>query len=308
MKKILCVYHSRDLDGWCSAAIVRNVYSDKEKHVLRFFPWDYVDKLPDLELFKWADELIIVDVCFPPSYLNELMSLCLKLKVLVIDHHKTTIDRMNEYSADVQFYCTDKFAACELTWVFHNTYLKVEEFTQEEEYRLPDTIRFLGLYDSFRHKSYGRDIEKKTMFFQYAARAKYKDPYGFEDDFFLKNGKNSKITTSLLAAGKDIFDYLVMEATQLYYSDKVFDVIFDGHTFKMINRERFNPINFGIKYHKDKAEGFGCFWYDKGKWVFSLYNDDGKVDVSEICKKRSGGGHKGAAGFVIDDINKILKS
>lgn len=306
MKKILCVYHSRDLDGWCSAAIIGAVYY-KEQSLMRFLGWDYVNELPDINIFDWCDELIMVDVSFPPHFLNKVMAKYLSLKVLIIDHHKTTIDAMNEYSVDIQFYCTDKFAACELTWFFHNTYLKVEELTQKEEHRLPDTIKYLGLYDSFRHKSYGGDVEKMTMFFQYAARAKYSGPNDFEADFLLKNKVNDEIVISLLSAGKDIFDYLVMEAKQLYNSKKVFEVFFDGHLFLMINRERFNPINFGIEYHKYGAEGFGCFWYDKGRWVFSLYNDDGQVDVSEICKKRGGGGHRGAAGFVIDDINKILK-
>src|SRR5665811_1044860 len=53
----------------------------------------------------------------------------------------------------------------------------------------------------------------------------------------------------------------------------------------------------GIDYHKDGYDGFACCWYQKGKWMYSLYNDNGKVDCSDICKSRGGGGHKGASGF-----------
>ena len=36
-------------------------------------------------------------------------------------------------------------------------------------------------------------------------------------------------------------------------------------------------------------------------WNFSLYNDDGNVDMSILAKSFGGGGHKGAAGFVMTD-------
>ena len=72
--------------------------------------------------------------------------------------------------------------------------------------------------------------------------------------------------------------------------------------------ECFNPINFELDYHGDGYDGAMCFHYLKGKWSVSLYNDNSKVDVSAIAKSYKGGGHRGAAGFVIDDINEILKT
>ena len=50
-----------------------------------------------------------------------------------------------------------------------------------------------------------------------------------------------------------------------------------------------------------------CFWYQDNKWHFSLYNDNGLVDCSAIAKQYGGGGHQGAAGFIVDDINAFLK-
>ena len=77
--------------------------------------------------------------------------------------------------------------------------------------------------------------------------------------------------------------------------------------FICINRERFNPIDFGIDYHKDGYDGCACFHYANGKWNFSLYNDNGIVDCSLIAKQYGGGGHKGASGFVISDLDLIIK-
>lgn len=79
------------------------------------------------------------------------------------------------------------------------------------------------------------------------------------------------------------------------------------YKFLCVNQERFNPINFGIDYHKDGYDGFACFWYKDGKWAFSLYNDNGEVDCSTIAKQYGGGGHAGASGFVVSDLSSILK-
>ena len=81
------------------------------------------------------------------------------------------------------------------------------------------------------------------------------------------------------------------------------------YKFICINKERFNPINFGIDYHAEGYDGAACFHYDgvAKLWRFSLYNDNGLVDCSQIAKQFGGGGHKGAAGFVTNDLNLIFK-
>ena len=84
------------------------------------------------------------------------------------------------------------------------------------------------------------------------------------------------------------------------------NLINKSYKFICINKERFNPINFGIDYHKDGYDGCACFHYDGKQWCFSLYNDNGLVDCSQIAQHFGGGGHKGAAGFKVDDINKFL--
>lgn len=112
--------------------------------------------------------------------------------------------------------------------------------------------------------------------------------------------------------GKSIYQYLCTEAQQTYkngFEVKLYEPKDIGTSYKenptlrkfiCINRERFNPINFGIDYHKEGYDGCACFHYANGKWNFSLYNDNGLVDVSVIAKQYGGGGHKGAAGFQLN--------
>jgi hypothetical protein len=94
--------------------------------------------------------------------------------------------------------------------------------------------------------------------------------------------------------GEAIYKYKFMGAIQGYA--KGFPVTIHGKRFHMSNSDRFNPTNYGIDYHKDGYDGSGSFWFDGKVWHMSLYNDDGSVDCSAICKTFGGGGHKGAAG------------
>ena len=71
--------------------------------------------------------------------------------------------------------------------------------------------------------------------------------------------------------------------------------------FICINKERFNPINFGIDYHSEGYDGAMCWHLGADKMVnISFYNDNGQVDCSAIAKIFRGGGHKGAAGCRMD--------
>jgi uncharacterized protein len=265
---MICIYHSRDLDGWMSAAIVKLRYPNVE-----LIGWDYGQPIPDLR-FK---EVIMVDISFPKEVMKENAN-----RITWIDHHASAIkDSIEGFYKLATGLRDPKFAACELTWAFF--------FPMEP---LPEIVRLLGRYDCFGHK--GTDEEQKVLEFQYGARTVISNP---EEAYkYLVDGH----TDWILQAGKSIYQYLCAEAKQIYarrFAFRIWDV-----KIALVNQERFNPINFGIDYHKDGYDVFGCFHYAKGMWNFSLYNDNGKVDVSEIAKARGGGGHKGAAGFITHDI------
>ena len=274
---MICIYHSRDLDGWMSAAIVKLKFPKVE-----LIGWDYGVPIPNLAF----QEIIMVDVSFPKEVMIDNRN-----RVTWIDHHNSAIIESEQNGYDnVDGIRDPKFAACELTWQF---------FFPDEP--MPEIVRLLGRYDCFGHK--GTDEELKVLDFQYGSRSCISNPeeaFGFliacrqfEQDILEHN-----ICDDIQSGGKFIYRYLCTEAQQTY--SKRFTVMFDTYKFAMVNQERFNPINFGIDYHKDGYDGFACAWYNKGKWMYSLYNDDGKVDCSDVCKSRGGGGHKGASGFQSD--------
>lgn len=274
MKKAVCFYHSRDLDGWASAAIVQKAHP----HV-KLVGWDYGDPIPQQDIDE-ADNIIIVDICFPPDVMNEIH---FSGKGFIwCDHHESIKDAKKHPFGAAFGKREINFGACELTWF---------EFFPKNPIPLP--IEFLGAYDCFRHKSQPEWYQDKVLYFQWAARAFINDPEGVKDMILVDSFSDMDLW---LTYGFAIRAYLNMEALGFYKN--TFPVNWHGHSMLFINRERFNPVNFGIDYHKDGFDVFGCFWLKEGKWHFSLYNDNGKVNVADICKAEGGGGHAGAAGFV----------
>jgi uncharacterized protein len=316
MSKTVCIYHSIDLDGWMSAAVVKYWFKLEnndfntipDNNSIDFLGWNYGDEIPNLSEY---DKVIMCDVSFPKE---EMYKLCEKrsenypdFNFVYIDHHISAINDLQKVIEGSGTY-TDypngvmdvKLAACELTWQY---------FFPDK--KMPEIVRLLGRYDCFGHK--GTNEEQEVLEFQYGARSyisSYEDAYKWlhQDIDLIED------------AGASIYEYLCTEAKQAYkngFDIELYEPIdltnkphlnYPKRKFICFNKERFNPINFGINYHKDGYEGAACFHYANGMWNFSLYNDNGKVDCSEIAKQYDGGGHKGAAGFRIKNINDILNN
>ena len=338
--KIACVYHSIDLDGWMSAAIVKHWFNSKRlfearrivnsngtlnEETLDFIGYNYGQPIPYLLEY---DQVIMVDVSFPFEELkgksvSRMFQLFQKLNAnfIWIDHHISAIkdnigleyinDKGEDTSTLFNGLRNTKYAACELTWKYF--------FPNEP---MPEIVRLLGLYDSFRHK--GTNEEIKVLEFQYGARAyikNYEDAYSMLIEELTE--RTSSIVNRLHLEGISVYQYLCTEAKQAYNNGFVIELeefvpykVAENHfneahivkrKFICINKERFNPINFGIDYHKDGYDGAACFHrIAGGKWAFSLYNDNGEVDCSAIAKQFGGGGNKGAAEFVVKNLNEIF--
>lgn len=129
---IHCFYHSADLDGHCSGAILKYRFPDAVMHPINYgdpFPWEEIH--PD-------DEVYMVDFALQPF--NLMIKLGKHCELIWIDHHKSSIDEVFACPAIIRAKHTlnPGKAACELTW----------------EYLFPDkpvplAVKLLGLYDSW---------------------------------------------------------------------------------------------------------------------------------------------------------------
>lgn len=316
--KTACIYHSIDLDGWMSAAIVKywfekqliitNSSIDSITDKIDFIGYNYGQPIPDLSEF---DKVIMCDISFPIEEMEKLRQR-LQDKFIWIDHHisaiKATNERTNNYYDGIR---DTKFAACELIWKYFMDGIKGDPDKESIENPMPEIVRLLGSYDSFRHK--GTDEETKVLEFQYGARqyiSNYEEAYEKLNVALQSEFSANRLVKEIHLDGQAIYAYLCTEAKQTYKNGFEIQLYWAediGRTngvpkqcsakFVAINKERFNPINFGIDYHKDGYDGAACFHFDGTHWCFSLYNDNGLVDCSQIAKQFGGGGHKGAAGF-----------
>jgi oligoribonuclease NrnB/cAMP/cGMP phosphodiesterase (DHH superfamily) len=319
--KTVCIYHSVDLDGWMSAGIVdhwqksqwRESENKKEENEsFDFLGYNYGQPIPDLSQYE---RVIMCDISFPLTEMDILFAR-IGRNFIWIDHHFSAIKDCgvkisnDEYISGYEGLRDTKFSACELTFKY---------FYEGQE--IPEIVRLLGRYDCFGHK--GTDEEQKVLEFQYGARqiiSNYQEASDWLGKSFI-HGVIEKIHEQ----GKAIYSYLCIEAKQsykngfriLFFEPTKVEGLIDGNggttndafiarKFICINKERFNPINFGIKYHEDGYDGCACFHYANNRWNFSIYNDNGKVDCSLIAKSFGGGGHKGASGFIVSDIQDIL--
>lgn len=159
-----------------------------------------------------------------------------------------------------------------------------------------------------------QDEEQKVLEFQYGARQyinNIDDAYDCLRNELLYNKAIDKENlvnqrVEIWNSGISIYQYLCTESKQTYkngFEIRLFTYTdedhMNPHRFICINKERFNPINFGIDYHKDGYDGCASFYFDGQEFVISLYNDNGLVDCSAIAKELGGGGHRGASGFRI---------
>jgi uncharacterized protein len=284
---MICLYHGIDLDGWCSAAIIQEKYPD-----CKLIPYNYGRSIADLPT---DEDVILVDISVSMEtfrkYLEE------GRRVVWIDHHLSAIRTFDsDLRYDVQnnknfkFSLDPKKAACELTWEYINPNKK-----------MPEAVRLLGRYDCFGH--IGTAEEFAVLTFQLAARAKWFDPKTAVQALRISNEEIAQMTVDGLA----IYNYLKVEA-DLAYKNLGFPLVIEGYKFIAFNKDRFNPINFDLNYNKDGYDGAASFHYADKRWNFSLYSMSPDVDCSVICKKLGGGGHKGAAGFVTQNIELYVKT
>jgi len=185
-----------------------------------------------------------------------------------------------------------KMSACELTYLFFNTE------------PLPQLISNIGAFDCFRHTTFTPEKEEEILYHQFGASANinsvesayiyYTNPIGVVDSF--------------IKEGKSIKKYLDLTAQDIYKTGFVVNINTDDGVKKFIaiNKERFNPNIFGINY-TEEYDGAVSFHYVKNKWKFSIYSEKDDIDCAVIASQFGGGGHKGAAGFHLNDINDFFK-
>lgn len=264
-----CFYHT-DNDGKCAGAIVKKKYPECE-----MFGIDYKDRFP-LEDIKQNEEIYIVDYSIQPDEMEKLLAMT--LNVHWIDHHKTAIEKYNGFKEEIKGIRDVSDSGCELTWDYI--------FSAEN---IPDTVLLIGDRDTWKFK-YG----DKTRHFHLGISS-------------LDLSPESIIWNSLLIDNYDISGILdngmaiqdsIKRRNKDFFDKWAYDLEFERYNCIAMNKGTCGSEAFGDE--SDNHDMAVSYIFDGNKWTVTMYSQ--KVDVSIIAKKYGGGGHTGAAGFVVDKL------
>ena len=275
-----CFYHSADLDGHCSGAIVKMAYPECEMIGINYgdvFPWESIP-VGD------GEQVFMVDFSLQPY--TEMRKLNIQADPLVwIDHHKSAIEEHEEWlrsgNKPILGIQRSGTGACALVW----EYLKQ---TLKSPATLPTFVRLLAEYDVWDHS------DPRTLPFQYGMRQNT-DTRPDNQDFW-HSLFDIEVVDRITEDGRIILDYQKEQNTK-YIKACAFETEIDGLKCIAVNRMLTNSQLFDSIWDSSKWDAMLTFGWRKGSWSVSLYSDRPDIDVSQVAKDRGGGGHKGAAGF-----------
>jgi uncharacterized protein len=274
-----CFYHSADMDGKCSGAIVKLHFPECEMIGINYgdsFPWEKIE----------ANEVVwLVDFCLQPF--TEMVRLNELAILNWVDHHKTSLeeaDSVNFVAAGLQLLEIGK-AGCELTW-------QVLGMTA-----MPRAVFLLGRYDVWDHHNHPGALK-----FQYGIR-NVGDTSPDNQELWQRYllDQVGDFTARTVRDGAALLAY-ESQQNEAYVKSCAFELEFDGLRCIAVNKGLTNSLVFKSVYDPSKHDAMLTFVRRPGKWTVSLYADKPEVDVSAICKARGGGGHKGASGFQCQNL------
>ena len=117
--------------------------------------------------------------------------------------------------------------------------------------------------------------------------------------------KLSQLINDIVDDGKAIVSFKNRIDKKLQ-DEVMFEMNFEGYNAICVNRSHMDSTTFEGIYNPAKHDFMLVFFAcAPHKWKVKLYTN-GSIHVGNIAKKYGGGGHAQAAGFVVDDIRKIL--
>lgn len=290
-------YHSSDLDGHCSGALVKflieNRYTKPELKLrgdALLCPIDYPDIFPFDQIAE-DDTLILVDFSLPYEDMLKLKNSVVRL--IWIDHHTTAIQELT--GLQLEGTTATGVAACELALDCLGLFsLKAFNWTM---------VTYLGAYDCWRWVN--EKNSKEIFAFQYGMRMIETKPsinYSFWESRFkdiLNSSGDLSFINKTTANGKICLDYQE-QSDKDYVKYFGFEAILKGHKTFVINKGKAGSQAFGNLL--DKYDICLAYVYLGDQYRVSLYST--KIDVAIIAKQHSGGGgHSGASGFEAKYMN-----
>ena len=287
------IYHNQDLDGFCSAAIVKRylLESGFREEEINMIGWNYGDPSP----LPVEGRIFLVDLYLEQS---DMKFLACTPDTVWFDHHKSGI----ELSIKGNWDCINGErrigdSASMITWkaLFPNE-------------PLPATVYWVDRFDTWKKtREDAVDDWETVMSIQYGLRALLKDPV-CPGAFHAWQEALDNLSFSAVHAGKILYQHIKDENE--ITARRAFDLDFEGYKFCAINAFGNSEVaKTAVRLYHD---GIMLFRYDGSceQWVVSLYGTgcevNGPVDMAAIALRYGGGGHAGASGFRIPTLSMLF--
>lgn len=286
----IVIYHRSDFDGIFCREIAKRHFGPGTTYI----GWEYNDPVPEV---KVTDTLYILDL--------SVEGLMHHPNLVWIDHHKSA---MEKYPINTVGYRIDGVAACRLAWQwFEHLQQGLDPHNNQLDPNLPDkseyiarsvsepwAVRLAGEYDIWDRRDPDAEL------FQHGLRSR--DPDRIWPILLKDSERGRERVSELLEAGRGI-QYAKTQENDSIIKAFGFTVKFEGLTFLVCNHARFNSHLFLAGLTSEHDACFGFNWTGK-QWRVSLYHAPGKEhhDLSRIAVKYGGGGHRGACGFVTNNL------
>jgi oligoribonuclease NrnB/cAMP/cGMP phosphodiesterase (DHH superfamily) len=284
-----CFYHSADLDGHCSGAIVKLV----EPHI-EMIGIDYGETYP-IENIVDGEKIFIVDFSFPIDYMKKIYNKTIHLHW--IDHHSKIIKQAEEENFNPLGLREIGKGACELTYDYFYNYNRINKFP------IPRAIKLLSDFDVWK-------LNNEVLSFQYGMRTKNTDPNNptwleeLIDDF-----TGGYYIKEIIKIGEPILKYQKDEAKSYCKNAFESELIFKNKTYSLIciNRTHINSLFFNSIPNLENYDIMVAFARIKDCWKVSFYTEKDNIDCSVLVfnlkdKDKTGGGHEKAAGFYVSEL------
>lgn len=272
MSNPIKVFHHNDLDGRLSAAIIYNkVNKDAE-----FYEMDYDKEFP-FDKINDNDRVIIVDFSISIDDMEKLLKTT--NDIIWLDHHISAIEKYDKFPFmdEIKGIRNASKAGCLLTWEY---YLKHE--------KTPIVVKLISDFDTWKYE-YG----DHTLYFKYGMETFDISPKSEVWNLLLNtNEKVKNRIIDVIDMGK-IIDRYKKNMDKDMIDTLAYSILFEDQKCLAINCPG-NSLLFGDNI--DKYPICITYTYNGNSYTVSLFSKS--INVSEIAKKYSGGGHKKAAGFV----------
>jgi oligoribonuclease NrnB/cAMP/cGMP phosphodiesterase (DHH superfamily) len=280
----MIIYHHNDMDGRCAAAIVkRKCPQTQGANRLQYREVDYKSAIV-AETIEPGEVVYIVDFSFKPEVMAEVLART--GKVFWIDHHISAkqYDYGRELAGLRDFSEPNRKSGARLAW----------DFFSDDDEDVPFAVELVSDYDTWtmRHA-------EKTVAFMEGLKLIDHGPENDIWDVLLGDDYCSEQTLSRqIERGRVAIEYRNRLCGELRQSFG-YECEFEGLTnCYALNAYRFGSLAFGDEMQKRDC----CIAYiDDGlQTTVSLYTEKMDIDLSELARKHGGGGHRKAAGFVLE--------